>query len=244
MEKILEVNDISISFGGVKAVDHVSFSVDEGEIVGLIGPNGSGKSTCVNLVTGVYPLDTGTVHFRGKEIPKNMGIAARTHLGMGRTFQSPRPFSNLSVFDNIYSIAMQTRSMQKAREKTEEILEQTNLTSYASTISSKLSIERRKWLDLARILATDPSFIMMDEVMAGLNPTEMDESLEIVRRLNKELGITFLFIEHVMRAVVNLCPRVIVLNEGHLLAEGNPREVLKRDDVIAAYLGKELKEDA
>lgn len=238
MGNLLLADNISISFGGVKAVQNVNFSIAEGEILGLIGPNGSGKSTIVNLISGVYQLDTGLINFDGQVIPNKEGIAARAHRGIGRTFQTPRPFSALSVYDNVYIIALQNNSAEKAEVKALEILEETQLINLAEMQSSKLPIEKRKWLDLARVLAIEPKFIMLDEVMAGLNPSEMDQSLELVLNINKNLGITVLFIEHVMRAVLKICDRCIVLNEGKLLAEGYPEEVLKRDDVSAAYLGK------
>lgn len=236
MSTILEVKDIAISFGGIKAVQGVSFKVEEGEILGLIGPNGSGKSTTVNLITNAYKLDRGEVIYQGKVIPDSVGITERAKMGLTRTFQTPKPFGNLNVFDNIFTIALQNRTYAEAQRKTEEILEKMELTSLAYMQSSKLPIEKRKWMDMARLLTLDPKFVMMDEVMGGLNPSEMESSLEMVKKLNKS-GITILFIEHVMKAVVNLCDRVVVLNEGKVLCEGIPHEVLKRQDVIEAYLG-------
>jgi len=236
MSTMLEVKDLSISFGGIKAVQGVSFQIEDGEIVGLIGPNGSGKSTCINLISGVNRPDNGKVIFDGQELTDQQDIADRSKLGMGRTFQSPRPFANLTVYDNIFSIAIQKYDRATAAKKTEDILKMTGLYPVSSLLSSKLPIEKRKWLDLARILATDPKFIMMDEVMAGLNPSEMQESLELVLRINRE-GVTVLFVEHVMKAVVHLCGRAIVLNEGKLLCEGEPGDVLGRKEVVEAYLG-------
>lgn len=236
MAEMLVNKGISISFGGIKAVQDVSFSIEKGEILGLIGPNGSGKSTCVNLISGTYALDAGEIVFDGQPLSNKQGIVERSHLGMGRTFQSPRPFGNLSVYDNIFSIALQKYNHREAAEKTNDILKMTGLYPLREQNSLKLPIEKRKWLDMARIMATDPKMMMLDEVMAGLNPSEMEESLELVRTINKE-GMTILFIEHVMKAVVSICSRVVVLNEGKLLCEGEPNEVLKRDDVIDAYLG-------
>lgn len=236
MSALLEVNNISISFGGIKAVQNVSFKVEPGEILGLIGPNGSGKSTCVNLIAGVCTTDSGSITFDGHTFAKNEPVPRRARRGLGRTFQSPRPFLNLSVYDNIFTIALQKYDYKEAHEKTEEILEITKLSSHAHDLSAKLPIEKRKWLDFARILSLDPKLILMDEVMAGLNPIEMAESLEVVRKINGA-GVSIVFIEHVMKAVVNLCHRVLVLNEGHVLCEGTPNEVLERKDVIKAYLG-------
>jgi len=218
MSTMLEVKDLSISFGGIKAVQGVSFQIEAGEIVGLIGPNGSGKSTCINLISGVNRPDNGKVIFDGQELTDQQDIADRSKLGMGRTFQSPRPFANLTVYDNIFSIAIQKYDRATAAKKTEDILKMTGLYPVSSLLSSKLPIEKRKWLDLARILATDPKFIMMDEV------------------INRE-GVTVLFVEHVMKAVVHLCGRAIVLNEGKLLCEGEPGDVLGRKEVVEAYLG-------
>lgn len=236
MQHILRVKDLSISFGGIKAVNHVSFDIQPGEIVGLIGPNGSGKSTCVNLISGVYTPDNGTVEFDGKILSNRDTADERAKMGMGRTFQSPKPFGNLSVSDNIYTIALQSHTHDEARAKTNHILEKTKLADFKDMNSLKLPIEKRKWLDLARILANDPKLIMMDEVMAGLNPSEMDESLELIEDINRD-GITILFIEHVMKAVVRVCRRVVVLNEGKFLCDGDPNDILRRKEVIEAYLG-------
>lgn len=235
-DAILEVKNLAISFGGIKAVQDVSFEIKRGEILGLIGPNGCGKSTTVNLITNTCKLDRGEVIYDGKLIPVSVGITERAKMGITRTFQTPKPFGNLNVYDNIFSIALQNRTYAEARQKTEEILERMELTSLAYMLSSKLPIEKRKWMDMARLLTLDPKIIMMDEVMGGLNPSEMESSLQMVKKLNSE-GISILFIEHVMKAVASLCHRVVVMNEGKVLCEGIPQEVLKRQDVIEAYLG-------
>jgi ABC-type branched-subunit amino acid transport system ATPase component len=237
MAKILEVKDLSISFAGIKAVQHLSFSIEQREILGLIGPNGSGKSTTVNMIAGNYIQDEGEVAFNGQPVSKKLSIARRSHLGIGRTFQTPRPFGNLSVYDNVFSIFLQKYNFKDADVRAWEILELSQLAPLGSLAASQLSIEKRKWLDLARVLATEPLFVMMDEVMAGLNPQEMHSSLDFVREINKR-GITILFIEHVMQAVVSVCHRAIVLNEGRFLYEGGPREVLENPSVIEAYIGR------
>ena len=236
MSILLEANDISISFGGIHAVQNLSFHVKKGEVLGFIGPNGAGKSTCINLITGVYMPDTGSITFDGVKLTEKHTIRERVHMGMGRTFQTPRPFGNMTVYDNIFTVALQQNSFAAAHEKTKEVLKLTEMEHWADVASAKLPIEMRKWLDLARILANDPKFIMMDEVMAGLNPNEMENSFALIERLN-QAGITILFIEHVLRAVVRVCSRVIVINEGRFLAEGEPREVLDRPEVIEAYIG-------
>lgn len=232
---ILEIKDIYKAFGGVKAVNHVSFALEAGEFLGLIGPNGSGKSTCVNLISGVYTPDSGDVLFKGESL-LNLSIAQRSRKGIGRTFQTPKPFMGLTVFDSVFTVFLQAFGYKEAAKKTYEILDMVGLSSFASMLCDKLPIEKRKWLDMARVLATDPKVIMLDEVMAGLNPTEMDESMELVRRIN-QTGISIIFIEHVMRAVVNLCQRIVVLADGELLSEGSPEKVMNEKCVIEAYLG-------
>lgn len=235
-ENLLEIEDLAISFGGIKALRGVSFEIQKGEILGLIGPNGAGKSTIVNLISNMYKPDKGIIRFEGQVLTPQIGTAQRAKMGITRTFQTPKPFGNLSVYENIYTIALQTRGSSEADLKTQEILDKTELRNYKDFQSIKLPIEKRKFLDMARILALDPKLIMMDEVMGGLNPSEMDNSFEMVKKLNAD-GITILFIEHVMRAVVNVCSRLVVLNNGQLLCTGAPTEVLKRQDVIEAYLG-------
>ena len=236
MSTLLEVKDLSIAFGGVKALQKLSFSVNEGEIMGFIGPNGSGKSTCVNVISGLYKRDEGEVFFDNKAITPKHSITERVHMGLGRTFQTPRPFSSLSVYDNVFAVALQHHNKAAAADKARELLEFTGLWQYRDMVSSKLPIELRKWLDLTRALVNDPKMLMMDEVMAGLNPSEMSASCELVKKIN-ERGITILFIEHVMQAVVGICSRVVVINEGHFLCEGEPKEVLKRKEVIESYIG-------
>lgn len=240
MAALLEIKDLSISFGGVHAVQHVNFDVYQGEILALIGPNGSGKSTCVNLISGVYRPDSGSICFEGKELKTNMTIDQRAKLGIYRTFQTPKPFGHMSVFDNVFSVALQKYNTGEAREQTERVLKMMHLDNIQNMKAAKVSIEKRKWLDLSRILVLNPKIIMMDEVMAGLNHTEMDESLELVREINQS-GVTILFIEHVMKAVSSICTRAIVLNEGQLLFEGRTRDALTNEKVIEVYLGKEAK---
>ncbi|WP_298028978.1 ABC transporter ATP-binding protein [uncultured Dysosmobacter sp.] len=239
MSEILTIKDLSISFGGTKAVQHLSFNVNEGEILGMIGPNGSGKSTTINLITGVYKMDSGEIFFDGKPITNKMDVKDRARMGLGRTFQTPKPFGHMTVYDNILAIALQKYNFKEARVHTEEILKITELNSVRDLLGAKLPIEQRKWLDFARTLATEPKLVMMDEALSGLNITEMNESVEMIRRINKELNLTIIFIEHVMKAIVSLCDRVLVLNEGTWLAEGKPEEILAKSEVIQAYIGGE-----
>ncbi len=241
-KKIMELKNVDKSFGGVHAINDLSFSIYEGEILGLIGPNGCGKSTSVNLMTGVYTQDKGDIIFYmedGKEIYlKDQPVTYRAKKGLGRTFQTPKPFGDLTVFDNIYTVAMlYNKSMKDAYNTAEEIIDFVGLTDIAKSKCEKLSIEKRKWLDMARVLAIKPKLLMLDECLAGLTPSEMDASLEMVRKINKR-GITILFIEHVMTAVTKLCNRVVVMEEGHFMTEGDPIEVMKKPEVIRAYLGE------
>jgi ABC-type branched-subunit amino acid transport system ATPase component len=241
MRTILEMKNATISFGGIKAVQNISFQIDRGEVLGLIGPNGSGKSTCVNLITGVYLLDSGEIYFKEHLIPQKMKLYERARLGMARTFQTPKPYTNMNVYDNVLATALLKNNFEEAHKKTRHVLKLTELAPLQGMMSGKLPIEKRKWLDLARAMVTDPELIMMDEAMAGLNAQEMNNSLELVRRINAE-GVSVLFIEHVMRAVIALCHRCVVLNSGELLAIGEPREVLSRPEVLDAYIGEGDKE--
>lgn len=236
MDKLLTINKLDKSFGGVHAVNNVSIEVGKGEILGLIGPNGSGKSTMVNLISGVCPADSGEIIYENQNITK-LTVPKRASLGIGRTFQSPKPFTNLTVHESVLTIALlYNKRMKDALIKTEEILEITGLKNLTGVLSGKLPIEKRKWLDLARILAINPKLVMLDEVMAGLNPSEMEESINLVEKINRQ-GITVIFIEHVMKAVIRLCSRVVVLNEGSLLSQGDPSKVMEEEAVIKAYLG-------
>ena len=232
---ILEIRDLCKFFGGVKAVNHVSFCLEEGEILGLIGPNGSGKSTTVNLISGIYAPDGGDVIYQGESLLR-YSIPQRSHKGIGRTFQTPKPFLGLSVFDSVYTIALQFGTYRQAAERTNEILKMTELDELAPLKCDKLPIEKRKWLDMARILATTPKVIILDEVMAGLNPSEIDESIGLIKRINEQ-GVSIIFIEHVMRAVTSLSHRIVVLDEGKFLCEGTPETVMNDPRVIEAYLG-------
>lgn len=244
-KKIMELRGVHKSFGGVHAINDLSFSIYEGEILGLIGPNGCGKSTSVNLMSGVYMQDKGDIVYYkedgGEELLKKQTIPTRAHMRIGRTFQTPKPFTDLTVFENIYTITMlYNKSMKTARKEAEEITEFMQLSDIAYERCTKLPIEKRKWLDMARVLAQKPRILMLDECLAGLTPSEMDTSLEIVRKINRT-GVTVLFIEHVMSAVTKLCKRVVVMEEGHFMTEGIPEEVMKKPEVIRAYLGEDYQ---
>jgi len=239
-KNLLEIRNLDISFGGVHAVNHLSFDVVEGECLGLIGPNGSGKSTCVNMISGLYKPDGGEILFQGENVLK-LTPMDRAFKGIGRTFQSPKAFEGLNVLDSIYTASLlHNKHKSDAQRKTDEILSFTGLEPLAMTLCSRLPIEKRKWLDMARVLAINPKLIMLDECLAGLNPSEMEESISLVRKINRSGG-TVLFIEHVMRAVASLCSRVVVLDEGKLLSQGPPNVIMNEENVIAAYLGEGYK---
>ncbi|MCL2000397.1 MAG: ATP-binding cassette domain-containing protein [Planctomycetes bacterium] len=240
MKIIMQLDRVDKSFGGVHAIDHLSFDIYEGEILGLIGPNGAGKSTCVNIISGVYSQDSGSITFYGEKL-RQQSIPDRAFMGIGRTFQSPKPFEGLSIRNNVLTAALlYNKHMKDAEKATDEILELTDFSSIRDLPAAKLPIEKRKWLDMARVLAIRPKLLMLDECLAGLTPAEMDESLDLVKRINAT-GVTILFIEHVMAAVTKLCPRVVVLNEGAFLSQGDTRVVMREKSVIKAYLGEDYE---
>lgn len=240
MEPMLKVTDLRKSFGGVHALKDVSLGLERGEILGLIGPNGSGKSTLVNAIAGLYRPDGGRVLLEGVDVTAQ-APAAMARYGVARTFQSSRPFLNLSVLENVTIAALlHTSRTAEAEAVALECIAMTGLNSSMYLKSSSLPVEKRKRLDLCRALALKPKLIMLDECLAGLNPHEMGEGLELVREINRS-GISIIFIEHVMKAVVALCHRVVVLNQGELLAEGAPEAVMANEKVITAYLGEGYK---
>ncbi len=240
MDTILQVERLDKSFGCVHAVSDVSFDVYRNEILGLIGPNGSGKSTCVNLISGVDIQNSGEIIFEGVHY-RRQKVADRARNGIGRTFQSPKPFLGMTVWDSVYTVALlYNKAKSDAADKTNEIIDLMMLNKFSDELSSKLPIEKRKWLDMARVLAINPKLMMLDECLAGLLPHEMEESLELIQKIN-ETGITILFIEHVMSAVTRICERLVVLNEGSLLCEGLPRYVMNNPEVIQAYLGDDYE---
>jgi branched-chain amino acid transport system ATP-binding protein len=237
---LLEVTNLKKSFGGVHALRDVSFELREGEILGLIGPNGSGKSTFVNTITGVYKPDGGQVKLAGADVTGLEPPLMARH-GVARTFQSSRPFLNLTVLENVVIAALLHEPNPRAAENLAvDCIALAGLTDATHVKSASLPVEKRRRLDLCRTLALRPRIIMLDECLAGLNPREMEEGLDLVRALNKR-GISIVFIEHVMKAVCALCHRIVVLNQGELLVEGVPEAVMKDERVITAYLGEGYK---
>jgi branched-chain amino acid transport system ATP-binding protein len=238
---MFEVRDLTKRFRGLTALDRVSFRVAEGEILGLIGPNGAGKTTLVSLVSGTLVPTEGEIHFQGRRIDR-LPPQRRAHLGIGRTFQVMKPFPGLSVLDNVAVGALfgrggGERSLPRARERAREWLEFTGLGPRAGQRADALGGPDRKRLELAKALAMQPRLLLLDEVMAGLNPVEIDEVVALIRRI-REQGMTILVIEHVMRAIRSLSDRLLVLHHGQQLAEGSPEEVLADARVVEAYLGR------
>lgn len=238
MAALLEVEGLSKSFSGLRAAQNLTFSVDEGEIVALVGPNGAGKTTCFNMIAGVYQPDAGAVRLAGKGIDgKRADEICRA--GIGRTFQLVKPFAGLSVLDNVVVGALNAkRTVVEARWHAEEVLDLLGLFAKRDHPAASLTLPERKRLEVARALATNPRLLLLDEVMAGLRPTEVDLIVQILRDLNAERGITILLIEHVMRAVMALAMRVVVMHHGEIIAEGTPQEVTRNPAVIESYLGE------
>jgi branched-chain amino acid transport system ATP-binding protein len=236
---LLELEKISKSFGGLQALNKVSFNVEKGETIGLIGPNGSGKSTLFNVITGTFPASSGVVRFQGKDIT-HLSAPRVSRRGIGRTFQAVRPFMHMSVLDNVKVACLYGHSSilwpYSAERKAREILEMVNLQDQARALASELNVMSRKWLEIARALATEPKLLLLDEFMAGLNPSEVQDSVEFVKRL-KDINVTVIIVEHIVKAIMSCSDRVIVLNAGQKIAEGSPEEIVIDPVVIRAYLG-------
>lgn len=234
---LLEVHGLTKNFGGLMANDHIDLTVNEGEIVGLIGPNGAGKTTLFNCIAGFYPASEGTVLFKGEDIT---GLAANEicNRGIARTFQIVRVFKEMTVLESVVVGAFnRTNSMVKARQKALEVLDFCGLVPRKHMLAGGLTIADKKRLDVAKALATEPSLLMLDEAMAGLNQTETAEAVALVRKIQLT-GITILLVEHVMEVVMPISHRVVVLEYGRKIAEDAPERIIRNEEVIKAYLGE------
>jgi branched-chain amino acid transport system ATP-binding protein len=238
---LLEVKGVSKSFRGLKAVSEASFELAQGSINALIGPNGAGKTTIFNVIAGVYRPDSGKIIFEKKEI-QNLRPDQVCMAGIGRTFQIVKPFAGLSVLENVMvGSFLRTKTTQDAKDSSLAILEKLGLAPKAKQPASSLTLPDRKRLEVARALATRPKLLLLDEVMAGLRPTECDQMVEVFRELNRSTGMTILLIEHVMRAVMALAQHVGVLHHGVVIARGTPQEVVRDRAVLECYLGEETE---
>jgi branched-chain amino acid transport system ATP-binding protein len=238
MSALLELDDVTRRFGGLNAVEGVSFSVAQGEILGLIGPNGAGKTTLINMITGVHPASRGTVRFDGHDITRKRPYQI-ARMGLARTFQVVQPFPKMTVLENAAAGALfsgRAGGVREAHAIARQQLEFTGLAELADRPAAALTLARRKRLELAKGLAMKPRLLMLDEVNAGLNPTEIAEALAMIRKI-ASLGVTIIVIEHVMKVVLSISHRLVVLHHGQMIAQGEPREVVSDKRVIEAYLG-------
>jgi branched-chain amino acid transport system ATP-binding protein len=237
---LLRVKDLSKAFGGLQALSRVSFEIGPGEIVGVIGPNGAGKTTLFAVLSGFLTPSHGEIRFMETSIA-GMRPDRLCHLGIARTFQVVRPFLEMTVFENVKAAAVfgkpDRRSAAETNREVDEILERTGIAPLAHHMAHSLSLPERKRLEVARTLATHPRLLLLDEVLAGLNPREVEEAIPFIRSLNTERKISILMVEHNLRAIMGICRRILVLNFGQLIFNGTPEEAVDNPDVISAYLG-------
>lgn len=235
--RVLTVTGVTKRFRGLVAVDHVDMHINEGEIIGMIGPNGAGKTTLFNNISGVLPADEGTIEFLGKNI-SSLTPDRICHFGIGRTFQIVQPFVNLSVMENVMvGSFVRTNDVKKAREEAARVLELVGMYDMKDARGKGLSLQYLKRMEVARALATCPKLLLLDEVMAGLNPSEAQEFVKTILRI-RDTGITILIIEHIIKAITTVSDRIYVLNQGKLIAEGTPEEAMNHPEVIKSYLGE------
>jgi branched-chain amino acid transport system ATP-binding protein len=238
--KLLEIENVSKAFGGVLAINGVSFDLHEGEVLGLIGSNGAGKSTLFNLITGIFKPDTGKIRFNKKDIT---GIAPYKicQNGIARTFQLVKPFSRLTSLENVmvgraYG-SQPARNIKQSRIESEQALVLTGLGDKQARVAGMLSLMDRKRLEIARALATKPQLLLLDEMMAGLNPAELDDAIQLIKAI-RDSGISLIVVEHVMKVIMGISDRLVVLKVGEKIADGAPHEVASNRQVIEAYLGE------
>jgi branched-chain amino acid transport system ATP-binding protein len=236
MAEALVIRNLSKRFGGLRAVQDVSFSVNENETVALIGPNGAGKTTSFNLITGFYRPDAGSVLAFGREIVGLRPYEICAH-GLARTFQVAKPFGAMTVLDNVTTGAfLRDKNRELAREKARESIEFVGLSAKERTLARALTTIDQRRLEMARALATQPRILLLDEVMAGLNPSEIDQAVALVGKLSKR-GLAIVIVEHVMRAIMAVARHIVVLDHGQKIAEGTPKQIVDNEEVIRAYLG-------
>ncbi len=243
MGHLLDVDHVHKSFGGLLAVKDMSLFVEPGDMLGLIGPNGSGKTTLFNLITGIYRPDIGSISFGSLKI-SGLKPHRISGLGIARTFQIVRPFSRMTALENVVAAALfgsRSSSMHRARERALELLAYASLDEKANSRAGSLTLAEQRRLELARALATNPKLLMLDEVMAGLSHPEIVSIVQLLQKIRQEQGTTMIITEHVMRAIVQLCNRIVVMNQGEKLTEGTPAEVMQDSSVIAAYMGEKKK---
>jgi branched-chain amino acid transport system ATP-binding protein len=240
---ILEGQSVTKYFGGLAAVSHVDFHVDQGEIVGLIGPNGAGKTTLFNLISAALPLSSGEIRFKGQKL-NGLKPHRICRMGIARTFQETKVFGNMPVFQNVLVGAFfgtPTRiSTGDAAREASQALEFVGLSAMSATPIKDLTLENQKRVEVARALATKPELLLLDEMMAGLNPAEVSEAMELVTKI-RDKGITIFMVEHVMKAIMGICERVMVLHHGERIAEGTCNEISCDRKVIEIYLGEETR---
>lgn len=238
----LEFSGIGKRFGGIRALDGVDGRVSEGEILGLVGPNGSGKSTLINVLSGHYLADEGKISYGGTELT-DLPPHRIIETGLARTYQIPRPFSTMSALENVsvpFMFGAEPMSPVNARTAAMEWLAFTGLEPHAHAPIDSLNLHQLKYLELARALAARPKLLFLDEVLSGLNPTEITSSIEMVRRIHAR-GVTLVIVEHLVRVVTELASRIMVLDRGRVIADGDPTAVMRDDDVVTAYLGKRAR---
>jgi branched-chain amino acid transport system ATP-binding protein len=242
-QALLSVKGLTKSFGGLIAVDNLDFVIRRGELVGLIGPNGAGKTTLFNLLMGLIKPSSGEVLLEGEDIT-GLKPHCVCEKGMVKTFQNVALFPEMTVLDNVLTGGLLRLSLNDARTLAMKNLGKVGMDHIAAKKAADLTFPEKALVEMARALCTQPKIVLLDEVMAALNEAEMDHILELIRKLRKEEGLTFVVIEHHMRAIMNLCERILVLSFGQKIAEGNPREISTNPDVIAAYLGTDMTAEA